>query len=268
MASKNRHRDQQASEGPENIQPETGTSDDGGTAESSGVTQGATQGTTQSAATGGDVPIPDTDGVLPGYQGSSGDEIETDVVALPKKIVAKDIVGRTALKCTKKFIAEKDSQGNPKFKEDGSPAGEWEVTPPTQLYTVFGQTNSTETGTTNFGEWVGFIGDFEAVRTADGKRFKSNRLILQEPAQTLLMNALGAVKRQDPAGSVTFAFNVGKKTSQRWVDTNEGNSYEYTIESIISVKKHDPLAHMRKALLPHLPRPAAQQLTHEGPKPA
>jgi hypothetical protein len=190
--------------------------------------------------------------------------VDTDVVALPKKIVAKEIIGRAQLKCTKKFIPEKDKDGNAIFDTEGAPKGTWEVTPPTALYTVFGTASGTETGETQYGVWTGFQGTFEAVRTYDGKRFRSNRLILQEPAQGLLLGALSEVKKRDLSGSVNFAFNVGKRTSQRWVDTNDGNSYEYTIESVINVVKHDPLAHMRKALLGVLPKPPAKQLTSDG----
>jgi hypothetical protein len=66
------------------------------------------------------------------------------------------------------------------------------------------------------------------------------------------------IKRKDAAGSIKFAFDVGKRTSQRWVDTGQGSSYEYTIKSVISVVKHDPLADMRKALaaLPYGPQKA------------
>jgi hypothetical protein len=190
--------------------------------------------------------------------------VDTDVVALPKKIVAKEIIGRAQLKCSKKFIAEKDKEGNAIFDSEGAPKGIWDVTPPTALYTVFGTASGTETGETQFGDWTGFEGTFEAVRASDGKRFRSNRLILQEPAQGLLLNALTEVKRRDPSGSVNFAFNVGKRTSQRWVDTNDGNSYEYTIESVINVVKHDPLAHMRKALSGILPKAPPKQLTSDG----
>lgn len=182
---------------------------------------------------------------------------DIDQVYLPKKIVAKDIVGRAALKMKKTARTVKNG--------DGSEAIEWDVSPPKEIYTVFGTASGTETGQTSYGDWTGFTGTFEAVRTEDGARFRSNRLILQEPAQSLLINALAEVKKRDSSGSVNFAFEVGIRTSQRWVDTNEGNSYEYTIKSIFNVQRHDPLAHMRNSLKAILPSPKPKALTHDKP---
>lgn len=183
-----------------------------------------------------------------------------DVVHMPKKITPKDIVGRMSLKMGKKWKPEQDAQGAQKFDAQGAPLGVWELDPPKKLYIIFGTTSGTRTGTSNYGDWISFTGTFEAVREADGARFASNEAILQEPAQTLLMQQLGAVKARDASGSVGFSFEIGVRTSQRWVDTNEGNSYEYTVTSIFNVSKHDPLAHMRQALLPHLPRPKPKEL--------
>lgn len=183
-----------------------------------------------------------------------------DIVHMPKKITPKDIVGRMSLKMGKKWKPELDANGAQAFDKQGAPLGVWELDPPKKLYLIFGTTSGTRTGTSNFGDWISFTGTFEAVREIDGARFASNEAILQEPAQTLLMQQLGAVKARDPSGSVGFSFEIGVRTSQRWVDTNEGNSYEYTVTSIFNVSKHDPLAHMRAALLPHMPKPKPKEL--------
>lgn len=182
------------------------------------------------------------------------ENFSVEVVNLPKKIVAKEIVGRMVLKCTKKFIPEKDEQGNVRVKDDGSPRGDWEVTPPTPLYTVFGTATGTRSGTSNYGDWMAFTGEFEAVRASDGERYKSGEVILQEPGHTLLFNTLVELRKVDATGGVQFAFEIGKKTSQRWVDTNEGNSYEYTQKSIVNVVRNDPLAALRSAISSSLPK--------------
>jgi hypothetical protein len=183
--------------------------------------------------------------------------VAIDQVYLPKKIVAKDIVGRAGLKMKKTARTVKNT--------DGTETIEWDVSPPREIYTVFGTASGTESGTTAYGEWTGFTGTFEAVRTEDGARFRSNRLILQEPAQSLLVQAVADVKKRDSSGSVNFAFEIGIRTSQRWVDTNEGNSYEYTIKSVFNVQQHDPLAHMRHSLRHLLPAAKPKQLTVDIP---
>jgi hypothetical protein len=173
-----------------------------------------------------------------------------DVVHMPKKIVAKDIIGRAGLKCSKKWVPTKDKNGEAMNDKDGNPLGEWELSPPRQLYRVFGTATGTRTGSSVYGDWVAFTGTFEAIRIDNGDRFRSNELILQQPAEGLLLQALGEVKKRDEAGGVNFAFDIGVKTNQRWVDTGEGNSYEYTITSVFNVQKHDPLEHLRLALPP------------------
>lgn len=174
-----------------------------------------------------------------------------EVVHMPKKIVAKEIIPRAKLKGGKKWIPGR----NPTTGEvlnDGT--GVWELDAPRPLYTVFGTASGTDSGTTSYGEWTSFTGQFEAVRTEDGARFRSNVLILQEPANSLLLQALQDAKTRDKDASLSFAFNVGIRTSQRWVDSNEGNSYEYTIESVINVEKSDPLAGLRHSLAGILPK--------------
>jgi hypothetical protein len=233
-----------------------------------GTTEGAQAETETVSANGtGTGPTVDTEtGVVSGagYESTDTPEgqgpVSLEPIKLVKKLVAKDIVGRAALSCTKTI--KKDAEGHAVLEND-KPV--YEVTPPTALYTVFGTAEGTETGETSYGPWLGFIGNFEAVRALDGQRLKSNRLILQEPAQSLLRDALVEQKKKDPGASLSFAFNVGKRTSQRWVDTNEGSSYEYTIESIINVVKHDPLAAMRQQLLPVLPKAPSPQLGHDKP---
>jgi len=193
----------------------------------------------------------------PGFEAREAPKLES--VEMVKKIVAKNIVGREALKCTKKFVAEINADGSPKLNADGAPVGDWVVTPPTLLYMVAGTAMTTRSGSSTFGEWIAFGGVFKAIRASDGKAFASRELFLQEPAQGLLLQALSDLRRRDPSGEggIDFAFKIGKKTSQRWVDTGEGNTYEYTIESVINIKQNDPLAHLNHVFQAALPAPKA-----------
>lgn len=178
-----------------------------------------------------------------------------DVVHMPKKLVAKDIVPRSMLKGSKKKIPRLDAKGDQMKDEYGDPAFDWELGEPKMLYVVIGTANGTRTGESNYGAWTAFTGTFEATRY-DGQRYQSTELILQDPAETLLLNALVDLKRRDSAGSIGFSFEIGIKTSQKWADTDQGTSYAYTVKSIINTAKHDPLAHLRQAVQAHLPRPA------------
>lgn len=160
-------------------------------------------------------------------------------VHLPKKIVAKDIVPR------KDLVYRKDTEGKVVNEE------------PRQLYRVFGTAMGTVTGDSQYGPWVGFTGSFEAIRFSDRARFKSTRLHLADPAEGLLLQALADVQKEDKGGTVQFAFDVGVKVSQKWIDTDQGNTYEYTIQSVLSVAKNDPLAAIRSQMLTNLPQLAA-----------
>lgn len=182
-----------------------------------------------------------------------------DVVHMPKKIVAKEIVPRSMLKGTRKKMPKLDAKGNQMTDEAGDPAFFWELGEPQMLYVVLGTAAGTHTGESGFGDWVAFDGHFEATRY-DGQRYQSTVLMLQEPAQTLLLDALVDLKRRDPAGSIGFSFEIGIKTSQKWADTDQGTSYAYTVKSIINTAKHDPLAHLRQAVQAHLPRQVQKAL--------
>jgi hypothetical protein len=166
-------------------------------------------------------------------------EMVRDQVELLKKLVAKDIVSKKELKYT---------------KEGGDPRS---------LYTVFGVVNGTESGESNYGEWLCFKGSFEAVRTRDRQRFASDKLFLQDPAQGMLLSQFAHMKRQDVGATLGFSFEIGVKPSQRFLETQEGNSYEYTVKSVFKAKSHDPLAALREQVMPVLP-PAELQIGLEN----
>lgn len=184
-----------------------------------------------------------------------------EVIHMPKKIVAKEIIPRGKLKGGKTWIPARDKKTN-ELLNDGT--GEWKLDDPKPLYTVFGTASSTKSGDTTYGTWIAFLGQFEAVRAEDGVRFRSNVLILQDPAEGLLLAALQDAKTRDKDASLSFAFNVGLRTSERWSVSGEGNSYEYTVDSVINVERTDPLAHLRQSLQAVLPKPPVKQLAGPG----
>lgn len=111
------------------------------------------------------------------------------------------------------------------------------------LYTIFGIANGIKTGTTNYGEWVSFQGQFEASNYVDGQSYASNQAFIVEPLQSMLMAAL---KKSD---TVQFAITVDVK---RRDDLAQG--YEYLPTPHIQTQENDPLAHLRN-LVPKLEAP-------------
>lgn len=202
--------------------------------------------------------VDETTGEVSGEGYDPALDVDLETVTLLNKIVAKDIVPRKELKGGKTWIPGRDKKTN-ELLNDGS--GVWEPDPPKPLYTVFGTANGTRTGESGFGSWVAFAGNFEAARTSDGKRFKAPEVILQSAAEKLLLIALQDIKTRDRNASVSFAFEVGIKTSDKWMASGEGASYEYTVESHINATRTDPLAHLRQKLLGVLPPLKPKQIS-------
>lgn len=177
--------------------------------------------------------------------------IARESIKLLKKIVAKDIVPRKDLVYKKRAVTGSD--GKVITNPDGSDRMEVVSPEPRMLYRVFGVASGSGTGESTYGPYVFFTGSFEAIRFSDRERSKSDKLFLQDPAEGLLLAALTGLKREDSNGTVAFAFDIGVKPSQRWVDKDEGNSYEYLIESKVNVQQNDPLAQLRGQVLDDLP---------------
>lgn len=108
--------------------------------------------------------------------------------------------------------------------------------PNENLMRVIGIAKGTFTGTTNFGEYVGFKGQFKAINLATGEEFSSGKLFLPEIAQNLVEGALSETE------SVEFAFDLGKKEADNAV------GYEYTIQPLIEAKENNPLALLEQKL--------------------
>lgn len=105
------------------------------------------------------------------------------------------------------------------------------------LYTVFGVANGIKTGTTNYGPWTAFQGQFEAQNHVDQNAYASNQAFIPEPLQSMLVAAL------EKSDTVQFAITVDVK---RRDDLNVG--YEFLPTPHIQTQENDPLAHLRSAL--------------------
>lgn len=113
------------------------------------------------------------------------------------------------------------------------------------LATIYGIAGGYKIGTSNYGEFTKFRGDFEAV-TSDGKTFRSGALLLPPTISDMLRVAID--KAGDDAG-VQFGVEIGVKHS----DVPIG--YEYTVHPVFKADAADPLAKLRTDIMARLPAP-------------
>jgi hypothetical protein len=151
------------------------------------------------------------------------------------------------------------------------------VTEKKDLCHIFGTAIGFREGSTTYGVFRKFEGNFEAVDLQSGEVFKSKWLLLPEIVEALLTEQLtnlgavgGRMKTADDKGTegtpsetpVDFAFSIGvkpifEKDGKTIVDKGQG--YEYTVRPMMESKQADSLAHLRevssKARQPALPAP-------------
>ena len=119
---------------------------------------------------------------------------------------------------------------------------------PEKLYSIIGVCNGMRTGESQYGGWVGFTGNFEAVRLKDGKVFAGPVAFVPEPASSMMLNALQRAEHANGVGSasIEFAFIVGVKPSDK------ASGFEYTVEPVLTAKQNDALANLRQLMAPKL----------------
>jgi hypothetical protein len=110
------------------------------------------------------------------------------------------------------------------------------------LFRVYGIAHGIKKGESNFGPWVSFSGEFEAVG-ADGEVYRSANLFLPEVAEQLLLPVVMSDKNE---GGVRFAFDIGAKATEATV------GYEYVVKPVVQIAENDSLAAFRTEL-PALP---------------
>lgn len=107
-----------------------------------------------------------------------------------------------------------------------------ELKEPLKLMRVYGIAKRILTGTSDFGEWVGFGGMFQAVNKQTGENFVSGRCFLPTPVTNMLSGQF--VKDIE---SIRFGFDISVKF-------NEGVTckYEYISSAIVKMAEDNPLA--------------------------
>lgn len=130
------------------------------------------------------------------------------------------------------------------------------------LMTITGVANKIRAGESNYGAFVVFQGDFEAVNCKTGEIFRGAECCLPPVAEGLLANAIQASELR----GVEFAFMISVKAASR----AGGAGYEYMATPLI-VQENDPLQALRErvklALAPPAPMPEVAPTPEVSPKP-
>lgn len=123
---------------------------------------------------------------------------------------------------------------------------------------VYGSARNYVIGSSTYGEYTKFRGDFEAVNLSSGESYRSGNLLLPDVAADLLASALHAAGAkhgrakspgidgddgEDALAPIEFAVEIGirPKTS----DKPGGMPYEWTVRPLIEARDSDPLVSMR-----------------------
>lgn len=123
----------------------------------------------------------------------------------------------------------------------------------TLLATIYGRCTDKKTGTSDYGEYIRFKGEFEGVNAATGEAYRSGIMIVPKTLEELLDGAI----HLDEANAVDFAVEVWVEPSERSI-----TGYTYIIKPLTEPEESDVLASLRQLAAPS----TAKQL--EAPKQA
>lgn len=105
------------------------------------------------------------------------------------------------------------------------------------LFDLLGIASGVRTGQSNYGEWLMFTGQFEAVNLDTGEVFNAPQCALPEPVQSMLKHAM---TQHD---SADFALRVGAKIVD--AELSAHTHYEYTVSVIKKIDEADALSALR-----------------------
>jgi len=117
---------------------------------------------------------------------------------------------------------------------------------PDAIMTVFGLVTGAKPDRSDYGDYIRFEGNFEAVDMGTGNAYRSGRMILPGIAEGLLAGAFNG----EGVESVQFALEIGIKPSKSPV------GYDYTVKPLVESAENDPLADLRGKL--SLPAPKSE----------
>lgn len=105
------------------------------------------------------------------------------------------------------------------------------------IATLYGRCTEKKVGTSDYGDFIRFKGEFEAVNAESGETFRAGNMIVPGVLEGLLDSAITA----DENNAVDFAVEV-------WVEPSDrGNTgYTYSIKPLIQPEESDALAQLRQ----------------------
>ncbi|MGH9436414.1 MAG: hypothetical protein ACRD22_00615 [Terriglobia bacterium] len=136
------------------------------------------------------------------------------------------------------------------------------ITEAVALAHVFGKANGYKTGSTTYGLYDKFHGEFEGVNLATGEVYVASNFLCPPIMESLIKEALkqaGAeggkvgnvaaheadVEGKDTESPVLFAFEVGAKPTAKKDGPDRGNGYEYTVKLLTPARRSDALESLR-----------------------
>lgn len=107
------------------------------------------------------------------------------------------------------------------------------------LFSVIGVVDGVKPGSTDKGDYLRLIGQFEATNLDTGQIYSSGACILPN----FIGDGIGAALLRPNAQSVQFAIVLGAKTDEKSV-----TGYVYTGDSLLPPSEHSPLVALRATL--------------------
>lgn len=106
---------------------------------------------------------------------------------------------------------------------------------------VFGIARKAKPGTTSFGDYLRFAGQFKAVNLQTKEQFQSGAIILPRFLEEQLFSVMGA----DAVNDVQFAFRISIAYD---ADTRNARHYQYTAQPLLKPSENDPLSMLEKTV--------------------
>lgn len=149
------------------------------------------------------------------------------------------------------------------MKGIGAQPAPWSVDAPKALAHILGKANGYKTGSTTYGLYDKFHGEFEAVNLETGEIYVGSNLLCPPIMEALIKDALknaGAeggrignkaaheidVEGKDTESPVLFLFELGVKPTAKKDGAREvGSGYEYTVRLLTPAKRSDALESLR-----------------------
>lgn len=149
------------------------------------------------------------------------------------------------------------------MKAIGAQPAPHSITEPKALAHLYGKANGFKTGSTTYGFYDKFNGEFEAVNLETGEVFVGSSLLCPPIMENLIKQALvsaGAeggkignkaahekdIEGKDTESPVLFAFEVGvKPTAKKEGQRETGSGYEYTVKLLTESRRSDALSELR-----------------------